>query len=58
MGKYDLGTFLRKREEFYDTWRYLQFSNKNFPMENLNSLLNEAGQEKIELHLKRFSQRI
>ena len=58
MGKQDAGQFLKKRDEHYDEWRYSQFSNPNFPIDNLNELLREAGQEKTTLHLKRFEFRI
>ena len=43
MGKQDCGNFLKAREEYYDGWRHKEFSHPNFPIENLNQLLREAG---------------
>ena len=58
MGKQDLGEFLKAREEYYDEWRFKQFSHKDFPLTNLNKLLKEAKVDEINpsnLHFKRFA---
>ena len=54
MGKENAGAFLRKREEYYDEWRFKQFSNESFPIAQLNSLMEEAGEPPVQLHLDRF----
>ena len=43
MGKEKCGEFLKTREEYYNKWRFEQFSNPNFLFDNLNLLLKEAG---------------
>ena len=50
MGTQDLGAFLRDRENYYELWRFEQFSNKRFPLKNLNELV---GFE-VKVHLERF----
>ena len=57
MGKADFGVFLRRREEFWDDFRYKLFSHPNFCIQELNQYLNKFGEGPInepDYHLKRF----
>ena len=55
MGREDAGEFLRTREIQYNEFRNYQFSNKNFQLENLNRLLDEANLERItHFKMERF----
>ena len=45
MGKENLALYLNGREEFYSKWRQENFGHENFPINNLNELMEEAGLE-------------
>ena len=61
MGKADFGVFLRRREEFWDDFRYKLFSHPNFCIQELNQYLKKYGDGPInepDYHLKRFRFRL
>ena len=61
MGKEGAGLFLKSREIFYNNWRTTEFSHPDFPFENLNALLVEAGEAplmKNDIRLPRFKYKI
>ena len=57
MGKENAGMFLKNRELYFDEWRFQQILDPRFPLENMNKMLRDAGQEEVKgngRHLKRF----
>lgn len=58
-GPQELGDFIMQREIYYNGFRRRLFEHKNFPINNLNKLLKEAGLPPIEkdFQLKRYALR-